>query len=157
MYGYVQPPGVTIRRIRMIRWSKEMSDNSPFLILKQPCDAAIDWVSRQISCAGLQVVRTFDLLDARHDHASCPCPNHGTGQCDCQMVVLLVYGTGGNKLSGHQPVSIVAHGNNGITWFSVVDTPQQRADSRLEAAIRLALDPHVEGMLLNESSESHGV
>jgi hypothetical protein len=141
----------------MIRWSKEMSDNSPFLILEKPCDAAIDWVAQQISCAGLQVVRTFDLQVARHDHTSCPCPNHGTGQCDCQMVVFLVYGARGHRLSGHRPVSIVAHGNDGKTWFSVVDTPQQRADPRLEAAIRLALETHIAAMLLNQTSESYGV
>lgn len=116
-----------------------MSDSSPFLILDQPCDAAIDWVSRQIAGAGLEVVRTFDLHEARSKrsdaHASCPCPHHGTDQCDCQMVVLLVYG------SSYQPVSLVAHGYNGQTWFSVVDTPQQRADPRLEAVIRRALTP----------------
>jgi hypothetical protein len=65
------------------------------------------------------------------------------------MVVLLVYG------SGRQPVSIVAHGHNGQTWFSVVDTPQQRADPRLEAAIRLALVPHIAATLLNQASQSH--
>lgn len=112
-----------------------MSDSSPFLILEQSCDAAINWVSQQINSAGLRVVRTFDLQVARHDHTGCPCPNHETELCDCQMVVLLVYG------SERQPVSIVAHGHNGRTWFSVVDTPQQRADPRLETAIRLALAP----------------
>lgn len=112
-----------------------MSDNSPFLILDQPCDAAIDWVSRQIAGSGLEIVRTFDLHVARHAHAGCPCPHHGTDQCDCQMVVLLVYG------GDRQPVSMVAHGYNGQTWFSLVDTPQQRADPRLEAAIRRALTP----------------
>lgn len=130
-----------------------MSDNSPFLILEQPCDAAIDWVARQIGNAGLRVVRTFDLQVARCNqndaHANCPCPHHGTENCDCQMVVLLVYG------NDHQPVSIVAHGYNGQTWFSVVDIPQQRADSRLEANIRQALVPHVMGTLLNQASQTH--
>jgi hypothetical protein len=127
----------------------KMSDSSPFLILEQPCDDAIDWVARQIGNAGLQVVRTFDLHVARRAQTSCPCPHHGTDQCDCQMVVLLVYG------SDRQPVSIVAHGHNGQTWFSVVDTPQQRADPRVETAIRLALVPHVAATLLNQASQSH--
>ena len=124
-----------------------MNDSSPFLILEQPCDQAIDWVARQIRSAGLQVVRTFDLHVARTQrsdaHASCPCPHHGTDQCDCQMVVLLVYGSGGYQSSERQPVSMVAHGYNGQTWFSVVDTPQQRADTRLEATIRRALSPQI--------------
>jgi hypothetical protein len=118
-----------------------MSDNSTFLILEQPCNEAIDWLIQQIGKTGLQVVRTFDLNVARHTQDSCPCPHHGTEQCDCQMVVLLVYGT------ERQPVSIVAHGYNRHTGFSVVDTPQQRADPKLEAVIRRALAPFIPTIL----------
>lgn len=110
-----------------------MSDSYPFLILELPCNEAIDWVVQQVSCVGLQVIRTFDLQAARHDPADCPCPHHGTVQCDCQMVVMLVYG------DNYQPISLVAHCHDGRTWFSLVDTPQQRADPRLEKAIRQAL------------------
>lgn len=112
-----------------------MIDSYPFLILEQPCDEAIAWITRQVNGAGLQIMRTFDLQAARHDPADCPCPHHGTDQCDCQMVVLLVYG------DDHQPVSLVAHSHDGKTWFSLVDTPQQRADPRLEATIRQTLAP----------------
>ncbi len=116
-----------------------MSENSPFLILDQPCDSAVEWVVQQIRQTGLQVVRTFNLQVARQAIAGCPCPYHGTEQCDCQMVVMLVYGGGQPNRFDCQPVSIVAHSNNDQTWFSVVDTPQQRADPDLEVAIRLAL------------------
>ena len=126
-----------------------MSDSSPFLILEQPCGDAIDWVARQIDRAGLRVVRTFDLQVARQTQTSCPCPHHGTEQCDCQMVILLVYAR------ECQPISIIAHGYNGQTWFSVVDTPQQHADPRLEAVIRLALGQHITDTLLNQGSQSH--
>ena len=130
-----------------------MSDRSPFLILEQPCDEAIDWVTRQISAAGLRVVRTFDLQVARNDaHASCPCPPHGTEQCDCQMVVLLVYGN-----NRRQPVSIVARGHTGQTWFAVVDTPQQRADPLIESAIRLALISHAVATLFSQSIQPHTI
>jgi len=110
-----------------------MSDNSPFLIIVQSYDEALDWVTCRLSSVGLHVMRTFDLQAARHIHAGCPCPHHGTEQCDCQMVVLLVYG-GDNR-----PISMVAHSFDGRTWFSLVDTPQQRADPRLETAIIQAL------------------
>jgi len=33
-------------------------------------------------------------------------------------------------------VAVIAHGYNHQTWFSVVNTPQQRADPQLEAIIR---------------------
>ena len=108
-----------------------MSDT--FLILEQPSDEAVAWVIHQVNEAGLQVLRTFDLQMARLAHTECTCPQHGTDQCDCQMVVLLVYG-------GHiQPISLVAHSYDGKTWISLVNTPQQRADPRLEASIRQVL------------------
>jgi len=108
-----------------------MSDT--FLILEQPCDEAMAWVVRQVSGAGLQILRTFDLQVARIAHTECPCPHHGTDHCDCQMVVLLVYA------DNYQPISLVAHSHDDKTWLSLVDTPQQRADPRLETAIRQAL------------------
>ena len=106
-----------------------MSNNSPFLTLEQPCDAAVEWLTDRFSQAGLRVMRTFNLQVARHAQGMCPCPHHGTGQCDCQMVVLLVYE------SNPQPVAVIAHGYNNRTWFSVVDTPQQRADPATEGII----------------------
>lgn len=123
-----------------------MSDT--FLLLEKPCDEAIAWVVRQINGAGLQVLRTFDLQVARLTHAECPCPYHGTDQCDCQMIVLLVYG------DHYQPISLVAHSHDGSTWFSLVDTPQQRADPRLEATIRQALNPQSVSSL-NQARWSH--
>lgn len=125
-----------------------MSESYPFLILEQPCDEAIAWITHQVNGAGLQIMRTFDLQAARHEPADCPCPHHGTDQCDCQMVVLLVYG------DDHQPVSLVAHSHDGKTWFSLVDTPQQRADPRLEATIRQALAPQAITPL-NQAQWSH--
>jgi hypothetical protein len=101
-------------------------------MLKIPSDEAITWFTRHASGAGLRVVRTFDLQAARHNPADCPCPHHGTERCDCQMVVLLVYGDSG------WPVSLVAHSYDGQTRFSMVDNPQQRIDPSLERAIRLA-------------------
>ena len=68
-----------------------MNDHSAFIMLAQPCDDAVEWLSRMVSQAGLSVLRTFDLQTARQAQAVCPCPHHGTDQCDCQMVVLLVY------------------------------------------------------------------
>ena len=110
-----------------------MNETSTFLSLEQPCDEAIAWVVSQVNEAGLQVVRTFDLQIARHEPVVCSCPLHSTDQCDCQMVVLLVYG------DDYQPISLVAHSYEGRTRFSLVNTPQQRADPRLERSINSAL------------------
>jgi hypothetical protein len=110
-----------------------MSDNAALLMMDQPCDVAVDWLTQQARQVGLSVLRTFDLQIARHAQTSCPYPHHGTDQCDCQLVVLLVY------QDHREPLAIVAHGHDGQTWFSVVDTPQQRADPHLEAALHRIL------------------
>jgi hypothetical protein len=110
-----------------------MSDNTSPLAAGLPCDEAVRMLSDRVRLAGLTVVRTFDLQVARHAQTACPCPHHGTQGCDCQMVVLLIY------KENHRPVTLVAHGNNGQTWFSVVNTPQQRADPELEALIHRSL------------------
>lgn len=110
-----------------------MDDNTPFLSIDQPCDQAVDWFARQVTGAGMHIVQTFNLQAARSAQSFCTCPNHGTDHCDCQMVVLLVYG------SDRQPTSVVAHGNHGQTWFSIVDHAEQRPDPQLETALRQAL------------------
>lgn len=107
-----------------------MNDNSPILTLDQSCDDAVDWVVNKVTQAGLLVMRTFDLQAARDPQITCPCPHHDTDSCDCQMVVLLVYA--GNLA----PVTVIAHSYNHQTWFSVVDTPQQRVDPHIETIIR---------------------
>lgn len=50
------------------------------------------------------------------------------------MVILLVYG------NASSPVTLVLHGNDGRTWFSIADNPQQQADTKLIASIQQALE-----------------
>lgn len=107
---------------------------SPFLMVELPCDTALQMIKRKLSQAGLRALQTFDLHAARMGMHECACPNHGTEDCDCQMVVLLVYG------NAAQPVTLILHGNDGQTWLSIADTPSQRVDSNLLAQIRAALE-----------------
>jgi hypothetical protein len=117
---------------------------SPFLVLKKDCSEAAQWISDRLKLSGLQVVQTFDLHTTRFDHNLCSCPHHGTEQCDCQMVVLLVYD------NGFPPASLVAHGHDGQTWFVMVDSPQQSIHLGLDAAIQDALAPHIFALKLEE-------
>jgi hypothetical protein len=87
----------------------------------------------------LRAVQTFDLHTARVGLHDCPCPNHGTNECGCQMVILLVYG------KTAEPVTLILHGNDGKTWLSIVDNPLQRADSKLITAIQHALEIKMKG------------
>jgi len=79
------------------------------------------------------VLETFDLHDARLGLADCPCPYHGMDECDCQMVVLLVYG------EATAPVALTLHGNNGQTWISLANGTAQELDAVLHAAIEEVL------------------
>src|SRR5512134_2419977 len=63
---------------------------------------------------GLQVVRSFDLRSALAAHDGCECPHHGTAECSCQFVVLLVYGEAG------EPVILTTHSRDGQTDAQIV-------------------------------------
>ncbi len=110
-----------------------MDGNSPFLEIAQPCDQAVEWLIQRLGQGGMYVVRTFDLQMARRYQDICRCPYHGTQQCDCQMVVLMVY------LAEKEPLSIVAHGHGCQTWFALVDTPQQHPGSHSVDVMRSLL------------------
>jgi hypothetical protein len=111
-----------------------MNTLSPFLFTPASCDQALQLTKKQLSEAGLRLVQTFDLHTARLGLHGCTCPNHGTEECDCQMIVLLVYG------EGAEPVTLILHGNDGQTWISVTDNPLQRTDKKLLANIRQTLE-----------------
>lgn len=106
---------------------------SPILSVNQPCDETLQWTKGQLLQADIRFVQTFDLHAARAGSHDCQCPNHGTGECDCQMVVLLVYG------KGTEPATLFLHGNNGQTWLSIAESPRQKTDTKLHTAIRQAL------------------
>lgn len=112
-----------------------MSALMPFLVLDQACDQVLEQVIQQLTKAGFRVVQTFDLQVARLAHPECPCPHHGTSDCNCQMIVLLVY------QKRNIPASLIIHGQDDRTWLSLANQAGQRVDPHLEAAIRRALIP----------------
>ena len=114
-----------------------MSTLMPFLVLDQTCDQVLARVNGQLTNAGFRVVQTFDLQVARLAHPDCPCPHHGTNDCNCQMVVLLIY------RNQDEPATLVIHGQDGKSWVSVAGPVGKRANQHLEAAIRRALIPQL--------------
>lgn len=83
----------------------------------QPSEASIPLLLEKIALQGYHVERSFDLRAAREAHVGCTCPHHGTEKCDCQIVVLLIYG------QEERPVTLVAHGRDGRTRFALVNHP----------------------------------
>jgi hypothetical protein len=111
-----------------------MNSLAPFFSADRPYDEVLPWLKRQLGRAGLRVMQTFDLrLTAHLNLTGCPCPHHGAEECDCQMMVLLIYG------KERQPVTLILHGNSGQTWLSLIDRPDQRADSSIRMSIEKAL------------------
>lgn len=112
---------------------------SPFLSTDCPCDEALPKVNKQLKDAGLHTVQTFDLHSAMAGTHGCSCPNHGTQECDCQMVVLLVYG------AEQEPATLILHGNRERTWFSLADTIVQNPNPQLQLTIQNSLDQRNSG------------
>ncbi len=115
-----------------------MSTPISLFCAKKPCDEAVAEAIEQLMAANLQVVRTFDLQVARSPYAAqirCNCPHHCTEQCDCQIIVLLIY------RESQMPTSLIVHGHNNQTWFEIIDTPDQQADPQSQAMIRQILVP----------------
>jgi hypothetical protein len=107
-----------------------MSALMPFLAFDQTCGQVLAWVNRQVAGAGFRAVQTFDLQVARLAHPDCPCPHHGTDDCNCQMIVLLIYQKKGD------PVTLVIHGQDDRTWLSLVNPTGQRSNQHLEMLVR---------------------
>jgi len=105
-----------------------------FLTVHMPCDMALLLAKKKLSQSGLRTLQTFDLCTARHLQQDCPCPHHGTEDCDCQMIVLMVYG------EMAEPAALILHGKDGYTWFSIAEPAQPGADRSLHGNIRRALE-----------------
>lgn len=99
------------------------------LTIDCPSEEAVRWITEALALADLQVGTSFDLRTARAAHTECSCPYHGTTACDCQMVVLLVYGIDAC------PATLVVHGRDRCTYLSLADTPGQRPSPKLAATI----------------------
>ncbi len=111
-----------------------MSVLNPFLSLNHPSDTSLVWLKERLAAANLRVVQTFDLNMARQALEDCPCPHHGTDQCDCQMIVLFIYA------DAAEPATLILHGNDGQTWVSLVERPGQQPGEETVRAIRRVLE-----------------
>jgi hypothetical protein len=119
-----------------IYWDQQeqiMSIQTPYLTLAKPFDEMLTWATHQLEELGFQVEQTFDLQAARQSHIGCPCPHHGTDQCSCQMVILLV------RNRGSDPTTMVLHGNDEQTNFTLVRQIGGHSDQNLKTRLSEAL------------------
>jgi hypothetical protein len=111
-----------------------MLNGSHLRTIKEDSQVAAVRIAEGLARVGFPVVRSFDLQAARSAHTHCACPHHGEAQCDCQMVVLLVYSP---SVEG-QPVTLVLHGRDGRTELAAVNNPDRQAG--LEILVLQALN-----------------
>ena len=108
---------------------------APLIKLNCIGDEAVSKVTDILNETGLRVMVSFDSHHVRAIGSRPVCPHHGTADCDCQVVILLVYD------EGQQPATLLAHGQDGETWISLAAAPGQRPPARLEKKISKALTP----------------
>jgi len=90
---------------------------------------------------GFRVIRSFDLRSALAPlaaHAGCDCPHHGTAQCTCQFVVLLVYDDPSTG-SGSAPAVVTAHSRDIQAQVQIVHDANTQPDPRLVTPVMAAL------------------
>lgn len=82
---------------------------------------------------GLQAVRSFDLRSALAANMACECPHHGLSPCDCQWVVMQIFG------DTVQPVVLTVHGREAWTQVQIVRDATTVPDPRLAEQVVAAL------------------
>ena len=126
-----------------------MSILSPFLIVEQNSEQTLRLVCEILTGAGFRAVQTFDLQTARRAHLECQCPNHGTSNCNCQLVVLLVYG------KQEDPATLVLHSEDGTTGISLATPASEHSTQNLGGMIRRALLPKMSHVPVPANEVSH--
>lgn len=107
-----------------------MSTVMSFLVLEKTCAEVVNWAKDELNSSGFRLVQTFDLQVARLAHPECTCPHHGEAECNCQMVVLLVY------RKQEEPATLIIRGQENRTWISIATPVDRHNNQQLEIAIR---------------------
>jgi hypothetical protein len=110
-----------------------MSTLFPFLVFEKTCSQVLTLVNEKLTGAGFRIVQTFNLQTARLAHLECQCPHHGTSDCNCQMVILLVYG------KQEDPATLIIHSQDEKTGVSLSGPAGDHATQNLGSTIRRVL------------------
>ncbi|MBL8095274.1 MAG: hypothetical protein JNL73_13985 [Anaerolineales bacterium] len=82
---------------------------------------------------GLPVMRSFDLRTAQTGAAACACHPQSLSLCECQLVVLLVYG------HAPEPLTLFVSGCGGQTEIRVAQEASMRLDPHLAHEVLVVL------------------
>jgi hypothetical protein len=103
--------------------------------IQKACDEIVAAASDLFSQCGYPVIRSFDLQRARASQSQCKCPHHGTELCDCQMIIMLIYGI------QQAPVTLIFHGHDGWTYLSLAENPGQEISQESASILQGILSP----------------
>jgi hypothetical protein len=103
------------------------------IVFDSDAASAVTAVTASLLRRGLYVVRSFDLRSALAAHPECTCPHHGTAECTCQLVVLLVYAEDAG------PAVVTLHTHEARTQAKIVRGATTQPDPRLVEPILRAL------------------
>ncbi|HEX6303274.1 MAG TPA: hypothetical protein VFZ76_03730 [Anaerolineales bacterium] len=110
-----------------------MNQTKLLLELTLDSETAIGLIKSLLAEADLRAVRTFDLQSACASFTEKNCPHHGNGPCNCQLVVLQVYG------QYPVPVPLVIHGCDQQSEVYTLDSPDQPSQPDFDKQIRQIL------------------
>lgn len=106
-----------------------MNGQTPFRIFFVDCETVIRQITQNLEIVGLRVVRSFDLRSACGSFPDNVCSHHSTSSCDCQLVVLLIFGVG-------TLVSLILHSHRGQTELMWEVIPEARPSLEWQACLR---------------------
>ncbi|HUF39377.1 MAG TPA: hypothetical protein VMN57_12705 [Anaerolineales bacterium] len=115
-----------------------MNGQAPFRIYYSDGETVIRQAAESLEAAGLRVFKTFDLRSACASFTDNNCPHHGSAPCDCQLVVLLIYGP------DDPPISLVLHSHRGLTELQWDEAPESRPNPAGQAFIVQVLNGSVD-------------
>ena len=97
-------------------------------------DEAVKTITENLKGHGFYVLRSFDLRSALTTvEVGCECPHHGTEKCDCQYVVLLIYG------AAVEPVTLTTHSHNNQTRVQIVRDATMNPDPHVVESVMTVL------------------
>lgn len=127
-----------------------MAHISPFLSVDSSWEKALHSIQASLSQAGFSTVQTFNLQAAQLSSQESGCLTHESEECDCQLVILLVYG------EPAEPATLVLHGNHAKTWLSIPESALLVPNTGLIGAIQKALVP-AESLRSKQSPKLQGL
>lgn len=110
----------------------------PLIVLDLDCLTISNRVVQEVEAAGLETRRTFDLDIVRSGNPQFQCPIHGSNDCTCQLVILLVMMRYGRS------VTVILEGRDHQTWVYLDEghaAADEEVDPRLTGALSQAFFP----------------